>query len=146
MTRITRKTGFFKNNQFLIFAIFWFLLAIAMFITSSLEENAPWFRRFLLPCLYLIPSILYFISALQIKGKNSEYIEWNEERLIVKKQGEKPIEYKLSDLKNLTVANNDLIIKAPKATGTMMSLKGYSEEELQKLQLEFSDFNRLKLL
>lgn len=142
MTRITRKLSFFKQNHFVIFGVLWTILAIAMFIIAIFDEDSKWFSRVLLPGLYLLSAILYFIGAIRMKGKNSEYIEWDHEKLIVKKQNEKPKGYLLSNLNNLTIATQDLIIKAPNASGTMMDLKGYSEDDIQKLRADFSNFNQ----
>ena len=115
-----------------------------MFTNAIFDEDSKWFSRFLLPGLYLLLGLLYFVAIRKNKIRNSEYIEWDHEKLIVKKQNEKPNGYLLSTLNDLKVTTDDLVIKAPDASGTMMNLKGYSEDDIRKLRADLSNFNQSK--
>ena len=82
-------------------------------------------------------SVLHFYQAYQNRGNNGEYIEWDHEVINYKPSMGKTYSYKIEKLINLTVATNNLIIKAPNARGTMAPLKGYAEEDIQKLRESF---------
>ncbi|CAL67202.1 hypothetical protein [Christiangramia forsetii] len=86
---------------------------------------------------YVIVSVLYFYQAYQNRGNNGEYIEWDSESIKYKPSQGKTHSYKIKKIISLTVATNNLIIKAPNSQGTMASLKGYVEEDLQKLRQSF---------
>jgi len=143
MTRISRKLSFFKRNYYLIFGCFWLILPVFYLLSYVWYENQNNFN-IIISGGYFIISALYFYQAHQNRGNNIEYIEWDEETITYKPAQGKIHSYKLKKLISLTVATNNLIIKAPNAQGTMAPLKGYSDEEIEKLRTEFANFNQLK--
>ena len=100
------------------------------------ENDSPTFN-WLMGVAYLLIGLGYFYNAFNNSGKKGEYIEWDEERLNYKQNMGKVYSYKLNSLIALTVTKNNLIIKAQNAQGTMAPLKGYSEEDLEKLRARF---------
>ncbi|MEE2772707.1 MAG: hypothetical protein VX712_10865 [Bacteroidota bacterium] len=94
-----------------------------------------WNRDLIIPGLYLLTAILYFISG--YRQENIEYVEWNDELIVVKPYGKKRKEYQLSEIENLTISNNHLIIKAHNASGTMVELKDYHSEDISRFYKEF---------
>jgi len=143
MTRISRKLSFFRKNYYSLFGCFWMILAVFYLLSSEWDEGREYFD-FIMAVAYFIVSGLYFYQAHQNRGNNGEYIEWDDEFIIYKPAQGKIHSYKLKKLIRLTVATNNLIIKAPNAQGTMAPLKGYSDEEIEKLRSSFDDFNSLK--
>ncbi|MCB7480806.1 hypothetical protein [Christiangramia sediminis] len=85
--------------------------------------------------VYFLLAISYFYMA--YRGDNSEFLEWDDEVLIYKPTQGKIHSYKIDKTPAITVTRNNLIIKAPNAQGTMASLKGYSEKDLEKLRASF---------
>lgn len=144
MTRISRKLSFFKRNHYFIFGFFWLLMAFFYLLDAEWGEDKSVFE-FVMSGAYLLVSILYFYSAYKQSGEKGEYIEWDENLLIYKQNLGKIHSYKIESLTNLTVAKNNLIIKARNGQGTMAPLKGYSEEDLQLLWAEFGNFNTVML-
>jgi len=142
MTRISRNLSFFKRNYNSFFGLFWSLMAVFYLLSAEWDEGREYFD-FIMAVAYFIVSGLYFYQAHQNRGNNGEYIEWDDEFIIYKPAQGKIHSYKLKKLINLSVATNNLIIKAPNAQGTMAPLKGYSDEEIEKLRSSFGDFNSL---
>lgn len=138
--RIDRKLNFFKKNVNLIFTLFWVFISVGMFLASNEETNKGWFLRFLTPVLYAVAAILYLIAYLLGKQKRSEYIEWSADELIMSRAHQKSQTYLVSEIQNLTITKNHLIVKYPKAKGTMANLNGYTEEGLEQLRSRFANF------
>tara|TARA_B100000929_G_scaffold280507_1_gene258562 strand:+ start:216 stop:635 length:420 start_codon:yes stop_codon:yes gene_type:complete len=136
MTRISKDLSFFRKNYYSLFGGFWLILALFYFLSHDWDVNKNYFN--IIMCIgYFIIAALYLYQAYQNRGNNGEYIEWDEESIIYKPSMGKTHSYKIQKLTNLTVATNNLIIKAPNARGTMAPLKGYSEEDIQKLRKSF---------
>lgn len=136
MTRISRNLSFFRKNHYSIFGVFWLLLAVFYLLSAEWDEPQEYFE-FIMFGAYLVVSGLYFYQAYQNRGNNGEFIEWNNECITYKPSQGRTHSYKIEKLISLTVAKNNLIIKAPNVKGTMAPLKGYSEEDLQKLRQSF---------
>ena len=134
MTRIDKNLSFFKKNYWVILGFVWLALAIGMFFTTDAVE-VGWNRNFLIPALYLLPAILYFITG--YTQETTEYIEWNDEKIVVKPYGRKKKEYQRSELISLTISNNDLLITAPSASGTMVELDNYDPADIARLYENF---------
>ena len=145
MTRISRNLNFFQRNHYSIFGIFWLLMAGFYLLSSEWGEDRTTFE-FFMSGAYLIISLLYFYQAYQNRGNKGEFIEWDSESIKYKAYQGKTHSYKIGKLMSLTVATNNLIIKAPNAQGTMAPLKGYAEEDIQKLRSSFDNFNQTKQL
>lgn len=143
MTRISRDLSFFKRKYNSIFGCFWLLMAVFYLLSAEWDEDREYFE-YIMAGAYFIVSGLHFYQAYQNRGNNGEYIEWDEETITYKPAEGKIHSYKIRKLISLTVASNNLIIKAPNAQGTMAPLKGYSDEEIEKLRTEFTNFNQLK--
>lgn len=135
MTRISRKVSFFKRNHYLIFGCLWLFMSITYFLSNDAAERST--SEWLFSIGYLIIAVLYFFNAYKYRGKRAEYIEWDEQNLKYQQSMGKLYSYKIENLINLTVAENNLVIKAPNAQGTMASLKGYSEADILKLKTRF---------
>lgn len=86
---------------------------------------------------YFFAGLGYFYQAFRNKGRKGEYIEWDQDFLAYKPNLGKLHRYPIRQLKGVTVAENNLIIKAPNAQGTMAPLKGYSENDILKLRDAF---------
>ena len=136
MTRINRNLSFFKRNHFIIFGVIWFLLG-SSYLLMNLSENESRTFYYIIGSGYLIIGLGYFFQEFKIRSNKGEYIEWNHNTLIYKPNLGKVSVYKIENLINVTVAENNLIIKAPNAQGTMASLKGYSENDILKLREAF---------
>lgn len=136
MQRISRKLSFFRRNHHMIFGCLWISMAALYLLFSDWDDIQPTFE-ILIGFGYLIISILYFYQAYQNRGDLGEYIEWNEDILRFKPNLGKVQTFKLGNLIKLTVAENNFIIKAPNAQGTMAPLKGYSKEDIIKLREAF---------
>jgi len=143
MTRISRDLSFFRKNHYSIFGVFWLLLAIFYLLSAEWNEPQNYFN-FIMAGGYFIIAVGYFYMAHKNRGNNGEYIEWDSESITYKPSMGKIHSFKIEKLMSLTVATNNLIIKAPNAQGTMASLKGYCEEDIEKLRSSFGDFNSLK--
>ncbi|PRX41945.1 hypothetical protein [Salegentibacter salegens] len=94
--------------------------------------------RYLIPVLYVISGSLYAFLAYKQSGRNTEYITWDDEKLIVARLHQKPKTYHFTPEVNIHLSNYHLIIKAPKATGDMVELKGFTEEDLDLLREKFA--------
>ena len=136
MVRIERKLNFFKRNFNLIFGVFWSAMGIS-YLLINLDENDSRLFNWLMGCGYLLIGLGYFYMSFKNGSKKGEYIEWNDEELNYKQNLGKLHSYKLNRLIDLTVAEHNLIIKAPNSKGTMAPLKGYSEDDLEKLRKRF---------
>lgn len=143
MTRISRNLSFFKRNYNSVFGLFWSLMAVFYLLSAEWDEGEENFS-FIMAGGYFLIAAGYFYMAYQNRGNNGEYIEWDDEFIIYKPAQGKIHSYKSKKLIRLSVATNNLIIKAPNAQGTMAPLKGYSNEEIEKLRSSFGNFNSLK--
>ena len=132
MKRIEKKVNFFKRNLNYIFAFFWLSMGFAFYLNSDSG-------RYLVSTLYGISGILYAWLAYKQKDRNTEYIAWDEEKLIVARLHQKPKAYYFSPEVNIHLSNYNLIIKAPRATGDMVELKGFTEEDLDLLREKFAN-------
>lgn len=138
MTRINKKLSFFRRYYNLIFGILWLLMGLFYMLSRYFSEDNSVWNNFTLVIFYIVLGLLYFFRSYWESRQNGEFIEWNDEFLIYKPIGQKIQVYKINELSGLTVSNNDLIIKAPGAQGTMVELKGYCEEDIAKLRSQFS--------
>jgi hypothetical protein len=132
MQKIIKKTSFFKRNLNYFFAFFWLSMGFAFYLNSDSG-------RYLVSTLYGISGILYAWLAYKQKDRNTEYIAWDEEKLIVARLHQKPKAYYFSPEVNIHLSNYNLIIKAPRATGDMVELKGFTEEDLDLLREKFAN-------
>lgn len=131
MERIEKKVNFFKRNLNYIFAFFWLSMGLAFYLNSDSG-------RYLISSLYLISGLLYAFLAYKQRGRNTEFIAWDEEKLIIARLHQKPKTYYFSPEVNIHLSNYNLIIKAPRATGDMVELEGYSEEDLDLIRRKFA--------
>lgn len=132
MTRIEKNISFYKKNMYLLMAGFWVVIAIIMFFLS--EEG-----KYIAPGLYLIGGILYgYLAYKAYKTGVSEFLSWNNEELVVAQVFSKPQTYPFDEYHQITVSDKHLIVKAPKAKGIMLDLKGFAEEDIKKLRSRFS--------
>lgn len=132
MTRVDKEISFFKRNMHFLFGILWFCIAILMFIPA--EEG-----KYIAPSLYLTGAILYTVASYKIyKKQPTEYVAWNDEELVVTQLFNKPVTYPLDEQHCITVSGKHLIVKAPRAKGVMIDLKGFAEEDIKKLQARFA--------
>ncbi len=132
MTRIEKKIGFYKKNIQILFGIFWLCIALFMFLIA--EEG-----KYIAPSLYLVGGILYIFAGFNIyKKRNSEYVAWNVEELIVAQLFSKPMTYPVDEHHSITVSEKHLTVKAPKAKGVMLDLKGFAAADIKKLQARFA--------
>ncbi|MBO2545738.1 hypothetical protein J0871_15050 [Salegentibacter sp. BDJ18] len=131
MQKIVKHTSFFKKNLYFILAVFWLLLGLANYI--FVEGSVA----ILISCLYLVSGLLYAWLAFKQKDRNTEYIAWDDEKLVVARLHQKPKTYKFGPELNIDVSNYHLIIKAPKAKGDIVELKGFLEEDIDLLREKF---------
>ncbi len=131
MQKIEKNINFFKKNLNYIFAVFWILMGLAFYLTSDRG-------KYLIPVLYMISGFLYAFLAYKQRGRNTEYVAWDDEKIIVGRLHQKPKTYNFGPELNIHLSNYHLIIKAPKATGDMVQLKGFSEEDLDLLRDKFA--------
>jgi hypothetical protein len=95
--------------------------------------------KYIAPSLYLIGGVLYLFAGFKIyKNRNSEFVSWNDEKLVVAQLFNKPVTYPLDEHHHITISGKHLIVKAPKAKGVMLDLKGFAEEDIKKLQARFA--------
>ena len=83
--------------------------------------------------------MLHALVAFKQGGKNAEYIAWYEEKVIVARLHQKPKTYYFSPEVNIHLSNYNLIIKAPRAAGDMVELKGFTEKDLDLLREKFAN-------
>lgn len=133
MQKIIKKTSFFKKYLYYIFATFWLIFGAYYYFLS--EGKGAVF----ISVLYLIAGLLHALVAFKQGGKNAEYIAWDEEKVIVARLHQKPKAYYFSSEVNIHLSNYNLIIKAPRATGDMVELKGFTEEDLDLLREKFAN-------
>lgn len=76
--------------------------------------------------------------AFKFRGFNKEYISWNSDQLIIVRLHQKPLVYQLSSVQKILISHEHLTIKAPKATGIMLELKGFDKADIKKLKTAFS--------
>ena len=136
MTRISRDLSFFRENYMIIMAILWLVIGITSFFLQD-DAKEGFFKDHFVAIGYTIVGILYGFSAFKNRSKNAEYIEWDDQNLIIQKAGAKALNYRLTETNEITVTPNNLIVKAPNAAGTMAELKGYSEEDIALLKSRF---------
>ncbi len=132
MQRIEKKVNFFKRNLNYIFSVSWLLMGLAFYLNSDSG-------RYLVSSLYGISGILYAFLAYKQRGRNTEYLAWDDEKLVVARLHQKPKTYHFTPEINIHLSNYNLIIKAPRATGDMIELKGFNEEDLDLLREKFAD-------
>ncbi|MBZ9632564.1 hypothetical protein LB465_17425 [Salegentibacter sp. LM13S] len=132
MQKIEKKVNFFKRNLNYIFAVLWISMGLANYFFTDGRV------AILISSLYLISGLLYAWLAYKQKDRNTEYIAWDDEKLIVARLHQQPKAYNFAPEVNIHLASNNLIIKAPKATGDMVELKGFSEEDLELLRDKFA--------
>ena len=133
MQKIIKKTSFFKKYLYYIFAAFWLIFGAYYYFLS--EGKGAVF----ISVLYLIAGLLHALVAFKQGGKNAEYIAWDEEKLIIARLHQKPKTYYFTSEVNIHLSNYNLIIKAPRATGDMVELKGFTEEDLDLLREKFAN-------
>jgi len=133
MERVEKKVNFFKRNLNYVFAVLWLSTGLANYFLTDGKATI------LISSLYLVSGCLYAWLAYKQKDRNTEYIAWDEEKLIVAKLHQKPKSYYFSPDINIHLSNYNLIIKAPRATGDMVELKGFTEEDMDLLQEKFAN-------
>jgi len=133
MKRIEKKVNFFKRNLNYIFAVLWLSMGLANYFLTDGKATI------LISSLYLVSGFLYVWLAYKQKDRNTEYIAWDEEKLIVARLHQKPKAYYFSPEVNIHLSNYNLIIKAPRAIGDMVELKGFTEEDLDLLREKFAN-------
>jgi hypothetical protein len=134
MPTIEKKTNFFRKNINYIFVAFWLLMSISMFFLSEDKNN---FNQ-IISGLYLVISAGYVFLAFKYRDFNEEFIFWNSDQLIIGRLHQKPLIYELSNVHQILVNKEHLTVKAPKATGIMLNLKGFDEADIEKLKASFS--------
>lgn len=133
MRRIEKKVNFFKRNLNYIFAVLWLSMGLANYFLTDGKATI------LISSLYLVSGFLYAWLAYKQKDRNTEYIAWDEEKVIVARLHQKPKAYYFSPEVNIHLSIYNLIIKAPRATGDMVELKGFTEEDLDLLREKFAN-------
>lgn len=117
--------------MYFLFGIFWLCIALFMFLIA---EDA----KYIAPSLYLTGGILYFFAGFKIyKKRNSEFVAWTDEELVIAQLFAKPVTYPLDEHHHITISSKHLIVKAPRAKGIMLDLKGFAEADIKKLQAHF---------
>lgn len=111
-------------------------MSIYYLLSQILSEEDSTFNYFM-SFGYLIIGLLYFYQNYRYGQKKGEYLEWNDTVLNYQQNFGKLHSYKINSLINITITQNNFIIKAQNARGTMASLKGYSEEDIARLKERF---------
>lgn len=138
MFRIEKKSSFFIRNQFHLFAGLWLLFSLGMLLTGKDATN------YIIAGGYFIIAACYVYLAWAKNDLNEAYIAWDEEQLVISRFAQKPKTYVFAPELNIYLSGNHLIIKAPKAMGDMVELKGFKEEDLALLREKFGKKNDLK--
>jgi len=131
MPKIVKKTSGWRKRYNLYLAIIWTVIGIYNLFISDIKASG---------ILYLFLGISYFAFHMynQKKGRNRDYIKWDDQLLEVGSVGMKPLKYSLEEIQNITVTPNNFIIKSGAAAGTMVELKGFSSEDLDLLKSRFA--------
>jgi hypothetical protein len=130
MPIITKKNPIWKKDFNLYASVFWGLMGISfLFISENYVSGV----------LNILLAISYFSFHLYNikKGRNKDYIKWDNNTVIVGRVGEKPLEYSLNEIQSITHTPNNLIIISGAAAGTMVELNGFSNEDLELLKARF---------
>ncbi|MCF4101020.1 hypothetical protein L1I30_05035 [Gillisia sp. M10.2A] len=131
MPQIIKKSHPGRKYYNLVFAILWGFVGVGYFFT---EENK------FLGVLYLMLSLGYIIFHIyNIKrGRNQDYVKWDDHVLEIGQAGVEQLRYPFEEIDSITITKNNLIIKSGAAAGTMVELKGFSEEDIETLKERFT--------
>ena len=130
MTRIVKPPVFLKSYYKIIFVVLWIILSVFTFLDSQFESINLWF--------YLGMALIYTGWHYYDKDLNMEYIAWNEKEVRVSAFQQNEMVYPFEDINQITITPNNFIIKSGTASGTMIDLKGFKEEDLALLKSRFS--------
>lgn len=128
--KIIKKSRFLVQYQHWILASMWLCFGIAYFLRNEPLTFA--FFGYMFLAFGQVGLHLYYKK----KGRNKEFISWNENQLVVQELFQKPKIYPFSEIDNLTLTLNNLIVKSGPAGGVMLDLKGFDPDDIEKLRSE----------
>lgn len=122
-----KHTNFLRRNSFLIFGLYF--LVTTLFFVFSYEGVEKLFALG-----YGIMGAGYLYIHFNKQGRSTEFISWDEEKIVVSEFQQAPITYFWSEVDQINFSENHLTIKSGAANGIMIDLKGYKTEDLQVLK------------
>lgn len=127
---VAKKSRVWVHYQHWLLGLIWLCFGMAYFIMDEPLTFA--FFGYMFLALGQIGLHIYYKK----KGRNKEFISWNENQLIVQELFQKPRIYPFSKIDNLTLTRNNLIVKSGQASGVMLDLKGFNPDDIEKLKTE----------
>ncbi|HET8886757.1 MAG TPA: hypothetical protein VFM70_10445 [Salinimicrobium sp.] len=131
MTRIVKRSNFFRRNFFLLFGGCLFLLFILMLIS---DPDFDFWSAGYLP-IGVLHIYMHFYNKKKY-GTDEAYIAWDDEKIVVRELQQPPNIYTWSEVDDIRISKNHLTIKSGAANGIMMDLKGFKEEDIPQLENE----------
>lgn len=143
MQTIHRRLNFFSKHYYLIFGISWLILGAAYFWQSAANGQVTNFER-ILSLGYAGLGALYLFSAYRNREKVGESISWDDHSILLKKNNKKAKMYDSEDINEIMITKGHLLLKARNASGDILNLKGYAEDDIRKLEAGLAEFDQFK--
>lgn len=131
MTKVVKKISVWRKHHNLFFSFLWFAVGLSYILVSD---------KLVFGIIYILLAASYLFLHLsnKTKGRDQEFVSWDEEGIKIGKVGVKPLEYSFTDIQNISLTANNLIVKSGAAAGTMLELKGFTSEDLDLLKSRFA--------
>jgi hypothetical protein len=136
MPRISKKSNFFRRNYFYITGSIWGIAGLLMIIFQVMDFMAYG---------YAIIGLTYAVFGYFKKDLPLEFIRWDQEKLEISGWQQSTRAYRWENIDGINVSETNLTIKSGVANGTMVALETYSQEDIQKLKTQLSNFKSLTL-
>lgn len=143
MTRIEKELNFFQRYRNYILLFLSAIMAF-VFVFPELKEG----KLFdIIPLLYLFAGTLYILAAVGIyrRKRNSEYISWDSEKLVFAKISKKPRVFMFKNITKVSMTTKNLVVESIGKRNARISLKNFSEKDLEELQANLEEFNKVPL-
>ncbi|MCM4159788.1 hypothetical protein FHG64_15685 [Antarcticibacterium flavum] len=131
--KVIKRQHTFRKYQHWVMATLWLGVGLIYILVNDKPLNVMSFLYFIVGIGEI--SLQFFYLK---KGRAEESIFWNEEVIIVQELFQKPKIYDIEDVDQITVTPNNFLLKSGKAKGIMLDLKGFTEEDIKKLQARFA--------
>lgn len=130
MQKISKTVSFFRRNYFYLMGAFWLLAGLFMLIYDDKDWLGLGYAGF---------GIAYSVYGV-IKRKNTEYIAWNSDRIEIGQMYNEPQIYNREQIDSIHFSENNLTIKSGVAGGTMLEIKDYRAQDLERLKEELNSY------
>ena len=131
MQKISKPVSFYRRNYLYLMGAFWLLAGFVILIFDDKDWLGLGYAGF------GIASSVYGI----IKRKNTEeYIAWNSDRIEIGQMYNEPQVYNREQIDLIHFSENNLTIKSGVAGVTMLELKDYRAQDLERLRKELNSY------